>query len=112
MKPAKIVDAAGEPAAGGPAVGAFRALGKDAVVKGGLGRALEQDGLVDAAELHGHAQGDGLFDGFSGGRDDRAEPAAGVSFNFAGRLVLGLDDDRQAAGMLDEDVGALARGVL
>ena len=76
-----------------------------------VGHAAGQDGPVDAAKLHGYSEGDGLIDGFAGGRDHRAEPAAGVLFNFAGRVVLGLDDNGQAAGMPDEDVGALGRGV-
>ena len=67
--------------------------------------------LVDAPELDGHAQGDGLFDYFTGGRDGFAQAVDGVLLNLAGGVVLGLDNNGQAAGMLDEDVGAIARSI-
>ena len=61
--------------------------------------------LTRNGEVVRDAQGDGLLNAVPVCLQSLAEPGAGVRFHGARRGVFGLDDDRETAGMANDDIG-------
>ena len=81
----------------------FALQGKDAVPEG---RIADGGGQVcGVAHGLGVAEGDGCLDGAGLAVNLQAEAVPGLGFDVLGRVVLGLDDHRGAAGCGDENVG-------
>ena len=105
-----VVDAARQPAAGGPADRCGGASGVHAVAAVRGGDPCPETGLLPP-EGEGKPNRDHLLDGIGGGGRNQSEAGLGVGFHAGSGFELGFDNDGLYARGADQDVGADSRGV-